>query len=776
MWSPRLPRLLFRTLLGRRLPTTVGMLHVPGLRGDVTVRRDRWGVPYIKATCATDGWFGLGFCQGQDRAFQIEMLARTVRGRLSELIGPKALPVDRLSRRIGFRRAAAEQIKSVDAGVRDELSAFASGVVAGVHRGQKRRAHEFAILGREPLSFDSLDALGVLGLLSFGLASNWDAELMRLAVLSHDGAESLRAIDPVYRDWFPVSAPTDCGPTQVVDHLARDLALFSETIDKSGCSNNWVVAGERTATGRPILANDPHLVPVLPPHWYLAHVTTPQWSVAGAAFVGTPGIAVGHNGVSAWGVTAGFVDSTDLFLERLGDDGESVLVDGRYVPCQTIRETIEVRGGATHVEDVIVTSRGPILSHVLEGFDQALSLRAVWLDDLPVRGLLRLPTARSFEAFRAELAEWPFASLNVVYADTGGTIGWQLAGQAPQRNRGAGTLPLPGWISENHWSGELVDFEKMPFLRDPEERFIATANNKPQADGVGPYLGADWLDGYRVARLRATLAERDDWSVESTLRLQLDTKSLVWEEIRDTILSVSATDTDVAMGLQLLREWDGDLDAGSSAASVFQFLLAGLYELVTSELSPESARIVLGAGCTRLLPHSTMGVRRAGHLSWLLRSNPPADDILAGVVGNAVRALRGRFGIKMTDWAWGKIRPLVLRHPLGVQPYLRPIFNRGPFPLGGDANTVAQAATDLLDPSGDVLLAPSLRVAIDVGNWDSCLFALPGGQSGNPLSPHYDDQLELWRAGDGIRIAWSEEAQAREVVSTLKLAADGEAN
>ena len=235
---------------------------------------------------------------------------------------------------------------------------------------------------------------------------------------------------------------------KAADRLAEDLAMFQETIGTGGGSNSWAVSGSRTRSGRPLLANDPHLAPAVPPHWYLARMQSPGWAVAGAALPGTPAIAVGHNGNCAWGVTAGLTDNTDLFLERIGTDGRSVLEDGEYVQCETRREVIRVRGAKPVEEEVLVTPRGPIISPALDGELGAVSMRAVWLDSLPVRGFLGTQEAKTFEEFRAPFADWPILPLNLVYADTHGNVGYQLVGQAPRRRRGFGTVPSAGWVPQ----------------------------------------------------------------------------------------------------------------------------------------------------------------------------------------------------------------------------------------------------------------------------------------------------------------------------------------
>lgn len=772
-----IPRLILQLLFGHRLPTTSGTLEIPGLARPILIRRDGYGIPYIEAETEEDAWYGLGFCQGQDRAFQLEGLLRIVRGTLAELTGAVGLPIDRLSRRIGFLRSAEAQLPIIDPQVRGVIQAFAQGATAGARLGGPKPAHEFALLRAEPTPYQPADVLGVLKLQSFLLASNWDVELVRLKILSEDGPEAVAALDPAYPDWLPATGPPGVAAGPVVDRLAEDLNVFTATAGYGGGSNNWALAAERTATGRPLVANDPHLAPLLPPHWYLAHVRTPDWAAAGACFAGAPGFPVGHNGFAAWGVTAGLVDNTDLFLEEIDPEERTVRQGDDFIPCEVRREVIQVKGGAPVEEEVLITPRGPIVGPALAGEPGAISLRATWLDPRPAAGLLQLHRATSFEAFRRTFEQWPALSLNVVYGDTSGCIGWQLVGEAPRRRKGWGTLPLPGWSRETGWTGEIVPFDEMPHLSNPATGFVATANNQPtQADG-GPFLGIDWIDGYRLARIVEALDSRRDWDLPGTQRLQIDQKSIPWQELRDLILAapVPPGAGEARQALSLLEAWDGVLGAGSPAAAVFELWLAEMIRRVVAARAPRAAEWALGAGFTPLAPNSILAMRRTGHLVRLLREQPEGwferswPEEMADALAAAVHSLKGRFGSDPQRWAWGQVRQLTLIHPVGSRPPLSRVFNLGPFPWGGDANTVGQAAAPPADPTANPVAIASLRMVVDVGNWEASRFALPGGQSGNPFSPHYADQLPFWQRGEGIPIAWSPAAVERATAATLRL-------
>jgi penicillin amidase len=763
-----------KLVLGSRLPHTRGILHLPGLHAALTIRRDAYGIPQVEAANDADAWFGLGFCQAQDRAFQLELRLRTQRGTLSQLFGEQTLGIDRLSRRIGFVEASVRQLAVLDADVRAQIEAFVAGINAGLSAGAERKAPEFALLRARPSTWRPEDVLGQGKLLSFALIGNWDVELTRYKVLTADGAQALRDLDPAPYPEDHVVAAANGAAGPAIDRVSEDLERLAAYVGTVGGSNAWAIAGSKTASGNPIVANDPHLEGALPPHWYLARLKTPEWSVAGASLVGAPGFGSGHNGFAAWGVTAGLADTVDLFIEDVAPDGRSVRRGDAWQPCDLRREMIEVKGRSSVTEDVLVTPRGPIVGPALAGEVGSISMRAVWLDAKPSRGFLLAHKARSYDEFRAEFERWPLLSQGVVYGDAAGTIAYRLVGETPRRLTGWGTLPLAGWDADTGWHEEGVPFEAMPESRDPAAGFVATANNKPAPeDAAAAFLGVDWLDGYRAGRISAAVTHRDGWDVESTLRLQMDLVSLPWREIRDIILNLPAATEEARFALRLLADWDGVVDAGSAAAAVYERFVSTMARRIAHARAPGSAAWALGRGFADLVQASTFAAGRTSRVLRRLREQPPGWfqrgwpeemlDALAEVVGR----LRADHGPMPETWAWGKLRPLTLEHPFGAVKALAPVFNRGPFPWGGDGNTVSQASGG--GRPGVPQVIASLRVAIEAGDWDNARFVLPGGQSGNPFSRHYDDMLPLWLRGDGVPIPWSEDAVAAATVNTLRL-------
>ncbi len=762
-------RTLVRRTLGKRLPITSGKLSISGLESPITIRRDRYGIPMIEAASEHDAFFALGFCHAQDRAGQLEVLLRLGRGTISEMAGPRTIGADRICRRVGFRFAADQQWTILPERSRNLIAAYTNGINAGYAHGFRRRPHEFVVLGIRPTPWEPADVLAYAKVQPWFMSSNWDAELARLRILIADGPEALKALDPLAVD----SSAIDSRPSTMsaLLRLEQDIAALLEVMPLGGGSNNWVIAPSRTTTGRPILCNDPHLAAQLPAPWYLVSIRTPDWAVAGASFVGSPAVPCGHNGFAAWGVTAGLTDNTDLFLEELRREGDTwqYRQGDRWLPCGIRLEEIRVKGAAPVVEEVLSTSRGPIINPVLHDTPEAISLRAVWLDALPLDGWLSAMRAKSFEEFRSPFHAWPGFSMNLVYADVTGKTAWQLVGQIPVRKRGNGMLPMAGWDDRNGWQPELVPFEEMPFVEDPPEGFFATANNRPVQKEGGPFLGEDFLDHYRHQVIVEELASREKWDLASAASVQMSVKSIPWREAREVIIGLA----DSSLRYRF-EAWDGRIAADSWPAAIFEIFLAWMAKKVAEAKAPKAWEWVAGKGSSILNPFGFFGYRRMAHLIELMKRQPPGwfeegwqEAIRLILVEAEVDLLSITDVIRKPNW--GKLRPLTLQHMLMGHSPLRSAFNLGPFPIGGDEHTPNHASVMPLDPLGPVKSLPNLRATIDVGEWANSRFVLAGGQSGNPFSPHYADLLPLWQKGNGVPIAFTPEEMRTAAVTELRL-------
>lgn len=762
--------------LGSRLPTLNGSVSAP-VHGKATIRRDAHGVAYIEAQNDHDAFFSLGFVQGQDRAFQLELFLRIARGTLSALVGKDAIDADRLSRRIGFFRIGKAQLAGLDAQSLDDLEAFTRGLNFGAGHGQ--RPHELKLLGARSTPWEPADVLAVLQFMTFGLSSNWDAELARLHVLQSDGPEALLALeaaDPALleRDARALGRlASDIELLQAAEQFAHDAAQATSAARIGAASNNWVLAPSRTVTGRPLLACDPHLAPTIPAPWHLAHLRTPEWALSGAFFVGQPHNTYGHNDALAWGVTSGHSDNTDLFVEKLGPGGETALRGDQWVKCTVREERIEVRGAPPVIERVVETPTGPVVTPVVRAGGTALSLRGTWMAVRPIRAY-QLYRAKTVHEGRQCFESWPAEVENRLFADTQGNIAWQLGGDLPVRKKGHGLLPMPAWDDGAGWEKEPLPFEKLPHAVNPAAGFLATANAAPPKTEA--WLGADWLDGARHRRIHELLEAKRGWTLDEAQAMQIDRTNIYWRDLKGPLLAaIDPPPTGGENAARLLKGFQGVVGPGSCAASVFELVFASLMVRAVKAKAPRAWRQAIGEGLNDVLEHGIMGLRRPAMLVRLLLEQPEGwfrggwREEIRGALVDAERQLTEAAGPDPHRWTWGTVRPLWLKHAMHKVPVLKNIFDVGPIAGGGDASTLWQAGSPFDHPLSNTIGVANLRMVLDVGNWEGSRWVLLGGQSGNPLSPHYADQVPRWEKGEVISMAWSPAAVQSAAVATLQL-------
>ncbi|HET9960180.1 MAG TPA: penicillin acylase family protein [Polyangiaceae bacterium] len=775
-----LSALALRGLLGSRKPIHTGRFRVACQR-ELSVRRDGFGVAYIDAQNEADAWFGLGFCHAQDRAGQLEVTLRLTRGTLSELVGREGLHVDRAVRLIGFSRAAARQLETFDPQTRAQLEAYTAGINAAFACGAAPRSHEHVLLRSPMTPWQPADCIA-LGLLTCCfLPSNWDLELARLLIWCHDGPDAVAKVDPNFRR-HPSNGQT---PSELF--LAEDLSALQRFLGPLGGSNAWAVAPHKTAHGRALLANDPHLPANLPNLGYLARVVCPSFEVTGVSLIGIPAFITGHNGYAAWGTTAAHVDNVDLFLEELGPGGKTVREGQDFVPIQVETQSIVVKGEAPLELEVASTARGPIVarsSSPEQGFFRhvpgvgganALSFAATWLEPRPTRALLGLHHVRSFEEFRETCAAATGCSYSLVYADPE-SIGWLMASEVPRRKSGYGSLPLPGWSPHVGWIKPAIPAQRLPWSRNPESGFVSCANDDPvreHAEDV--FLGHDFLDHQRKTRIGEVLREGSEFTIESMQRLQMDVLSIPFRELRSSLIELRPKQALAQRAVELLAAWDGQATSDSVAATVFELFLSELGQRVCAQAAPRAWQFALGQSVSHLIPGTTFNYRRGSFLVRWIRDSltGTSRESFAVELGDALHdvmlTLRTRFGEREADWVWGAVRPLQLRHRLGTVQPLAAWFNRGPYRGLGNSTTINMASVDIRMPLRTPTITAHLRAVYEIGNFEASRFVLLGGQSGNPLSAHYTDLVPFWQRGEGVPIHCAEAAIDRHAVAELRL-------
>jgi penicillin G amidase len=744
-------------LFRRPLPQTEGELRVDGIEAQVEISRDRWGMPRVIAATAPDVWFGQGFVHGQDRLWQCSLQRRVAQGRLSEIAGAEGLKVDRLMRTLGLYRTALREETELDPELRSLLDAYCAGMNRAAEAASPLPA-EFQILRLDFEPWRPADMLAGAKLLSFGLSTNWERELLRADLVRHLGEEIAARIDPTYPKGNPVVlTPGEAFNGDALE-LAEQIGAVRSAIGLAGAasgSNNWAISGERSATGGPLLAGDPHLPSGMPGIWHQASLEIGDRFCRGASIPGIPGISLGQNNDVAWAFTNVMADIEDLYVERI--DGESYEFEGVRHPLEIVEEEIRVKGEDEPVRlEVRITRHGPIVNEAL-GADagQPLALRWGALDhkgiDHANLGVFH-PTSGRELVDLLEGVTMPVS--NLVWADRDGHIGYKLMGRIPKRPGGCPDLPKPGWTSEFEWDGD-VPYEDLPELTDPEAGYIVTANNRIVDDSYPHHISSDYLDGYRASRIETLIEATPEHDLDGFQRMQTDLYSIPGDEVVHRLARLSPTGQRETRAIETLKSWDRRLSPDSIAASIYQAFLL--------RLAREFTRAVIGDRdlAERYLDRATNGFTTHVTSPWrwhahLLAMWEEGDDELIGRDWDtlALDALRGglddlgtRFGPDPEGWRWGKVHELSFPHALGAaNPAFEWIFNRT-VQTGGGQETVAQIAYDPNDPYA-AIWAPSWRMVADPRRPEDSRWQDFTGQSGHAWSRHYDDLQPRWLAGE----------------------------
>lgn len=797
--------------LRRFLPQTEGSVRLDGVAGRVEIVRDRWGVPHIYAGSEEDLFFAMGYVHAQDRMWQMELQRRAGAGRLAEVLGEAALPIDRAFRTLGLNRAAEAEAASLSGETRQVLQSYAAGVNAYMRRQRGSLGVEFRLLGFEPQPWRPVDSLYWAKVLAANLSGNWTSEVLRSRLARQVGAERAADLEPAYPASNPVSAHSQPGqPGQPngwrSDALRDALKLVEQMLGgpvaapasrtplagviplTPGASNQWVVNGAHSATGQPLLANDTHMMVAMPALWYQVHLSGGRYQVTGVSLPGIPGVVIGHNDHCAWGMTTGWQDSQDLYVEKVNPaNPHEFEFQGRWEKAQVVREVILVKGrSGPVVEEVLVTRHGPIVSQLV-GETQPLALRWTAHDvSDPIGDFLALNRAGNWEEFRGALAGWATPPHNFVYADRAGNIGFVQAGWTPVRARGHGMAPVPGWTGDYEWQ-RFLTIDEVPQAFNPEQGWIAIANNLVVDAGYPHFLSADLEDPVRATRIAELLQSGERFSVNEFSRWQRDTVSAHARRFVKHLLKIQPTNSREAAVMELLRAWDGAIEADSVAASIYHLCqLNTLRQLFARHLG-DHADGYIGVDITGLGDFSTYIGRSSVRLLEML-DNPrdtdwlrdpetgipePKSELLHRALRITLHQLKTHYGGDMDAWTWGRLHRVEFAHIAGAVKPLNLLFNRGPYPLGGDNDTLLRATTRPEFPFKTVGTIDALRFVADVGNWDRSQIMVAGGQSGHVASKHYDDLIPLWREGLTIPMLFSREAVNRNAQAHLTLKPKG---
>ena len=822
---------LAATVVRRPLPDDAGTLDLPGLTAEVTVLRDARGVPSIYADDAEDLFRAQGFVHAQDRFFEMDYRRHVTAGRLSELVGEneEALAADTVIRTFGWREVAEQEWGLISPESRRYLTAYADGVNAYLdQRDAESLAVEYTVLGlqmdlAEPERWDPVDSLAWLKAMAWDLRGNYDDELSRAQ--SYSTVRDAARVDELFPRYpqdvnlpileaatAPVLTSDEVQASYLLDgDLQRALDLAEQALDAvphllgegdGTGSNSWVVAGEHTASGAPLLANDPHLTISAPGIWtqmglYCTEVSAEcPFAVSGFTFSGFPGVIIGHNADLAWGLTNLGADVTDFFIERTNVGDGTYLRDGQQVAMTVRTEVIEVNGGEPVEVEVRSTVHGPIISSALgvsrattapmpEGARGTSEISLGWTALQPGRtadAVFAFNTAADARDIAAAAELFAVPSQNIVFATTDGHIGYQAPGRIPVRARvtdgpvpSDGTWPRPGWDSRYDWQG-YVDPAQMPAVLDPASGILVAANQAVTPAGTGPFLTVDWDYGYRAQRIResleAAIAEGTKIDAASTNTLQNDEWSPYAAELLPALLEAPVEDDFTGQGVDLLREWDGVQSADSAAAAYFAAVWSTLLELTFWDDLPQDE---WPSGDSRWLEVVKRLLEEPDNPWWDDRRTvnvvESRDEILSRTLTTARLDLTVDLGKDAGDWQWGRLHTAAPQHPvLGgdtVPDPVRQLVNPRPLAVGGGSSIVDATAWDAASGSYEVTSGPSMRMVVDLGDLDASTWVNLTGVSGHPGSVHYTDQFSAW--ADGETFPWPftpaavEEASGREL-------------
>ncbi len=710
----------------------VESLSVPGLTASVEVRRDRWGVPHIYALSQHDLFFAQGFVAAQDRLFQMEMWRRQGEGRLAEVLGASAVERDRFARLFTYRGSMTREWAAYGADTKAIVTAFVAGVNAWIARAGDALPPEFAMLGFRPEPWDiTVPLVRATGLSGVG---NGSSEVLRAQLVAAIGAtrvQELLPADPV-RTLDPAPG-LDLAGIGMASLGGFGGAFADVAYNRIEGSNNWVVNGTKTSTGRPILANDPHRVITNPAVRYLTHLVAPGWNVIGAGEPSSPGVAIGHNDRIAFGLTVVGMDQQDVYVEALGACAGSA---AGALDCYRHRnswrrlrqqiDTIRVKGEAQRVVTLQFTVHGPIVS-IDTARRRAFAVRSVHSEPgtASYLGSLALDRARNWAQFEAAMTKWLMPSENMVYADVDGNIGWIAAGLMPRRSW-SGLLPVPG-DGTREWSG-FVPGRQLPRSYNPASGYINTSNDNILPRGYTIPISYEWATRYRVDRVREVLRSSQRFTIEDFAKLQHDDKSLLAAALLPFLRSASdrtasASRTDVA----LLTAWNERMSREQSAPTLFAAWAPALYRRAI-------ARETVGIGESAALLASRPSYDWLEKYLQRHQGTPALDSIVLGALDDANADVTRRFGADQSAWAWGKVHTASFRHPLSAA------FDLAPASRSGDGNTVnATGGANFRQTAG-----ASFREVIDLADFDRSIVTNVPGQSADPRSPHYADLLPLW--------------------------------
>ena len=748
----------------RRVPPMEGTRTASGLSRKVEIARDEWGVPHVLAETDDDLFFGYGYATAQDRLWQLDYYRRKARGRLSEVVGPSGIEIDTVSHTIGLERTAEENLSRFPEKTKRRLQAYTDGINSFMEESRSNLPIEFDLLGYEPHEWTPLDSVAIWQEFRWYLTG-------RLPIIAiPDLAKRALGEGPLLDDFITGEAEDESiVPRGSYSPARTGQVPVGEVLgdpDEGIGSNNWVVSGQKSTSGAPMVASDPHIAFGAVSCWYEVHLSGPEMNVAGAGYVGVPGIVFGRNETLAWGVTNNICSQRDIYREQEHPDRPGHFrFDDEWRPAKQETVEIAVKGEGAHTITVTRTHNGPIVDALLpEPLRTTDKVSARWLgtgfgDEITC--MLDLAAARNSDEAREALRDWIVPTWSYVFGDVEGHIAYQAVGRIPIREQW-NRERRPGWDPAHQWRG-FIPYDALPAVSDPDEGYARSANNRTAPEDYPYPLSGTWSSGYRALRIRQMLEEKQQFSREDFARMQTDTLSMRAVEALPPLVETlkRSSDPRVLEAAEFLSAWNGRMDVDEVGASIFEFFFAEWSTAVAAErFTGDEVPLVAGAisgFAVRLLADDKHGY---------LHSSSREDAVVACMV-RALDELTERLGPDVSEWRWGRIHKITLNHLLSDRGDLSDLLRRGGQPVGGNGITVSNTG---FDPNYLASIGANWRHNADLADDPPGLWAVDAtGQSGHPGSPHYGDQLTEWLAGRHHYLPLDRERVQAQAAQTLTL-------
>jgi penicillin amidase len=737
-----------------------GKIDIKGLEGSAKIDWDKYGVPHATVQTELDMWFIQGFLHAVDRLWGMERTRRFVKGTLSEIIGAGGLAPDKFFRRVGPMRAAEKEWDSLEKEGKNVIEAYANGVNAFIELGLPLPI-EFELLNYVPAKWSPLDVTGRWKLIAHSQSLSGHAKISRLQMLQVLGIEKFKKIFPYYPVDAPVMVPMgELAGDMTINNLQ---SLFENAYSQIGFlqgtgSNNWAVDGTMTESGYPLLAGDPHLAVTVPCFWHVQHIIGPEFSFTGASMPGVPGVTYyGHNGHTAWSLTTAGVDAQDLYFEKIRDTKTpEYLFRNEWLPADKHEEHIYVKGQSEPViETIYETHHGPIIQDPIGSSEYSISMN--W------SGKETQQTFSSFKAMHSsknvnELVEahrkWT-THTNRILADNGGNIAYILSGQVPIRSNNVPNLfPVPGWTGEHEWVGE-IPFEEMPRQINPSNHYLNTSNNMIVSNDFPYYINATGTP-YRGQRVKELLLKNNNHNLKTFSEIQMDTFSIPGLRLKKRLSLIKTTSENGEKTKALLNSWNGDLSSDS---------LGSIYEIVRWRIHVNILNPIRDAMLGVKPAEDSLRVHMTAIENLICENDNSIfdldilpfenwDDCLIQCLDESGEFLTHKFGNDPENWKWGNIHNIIFRHGNGRKEPEASLLNVGPFSVPGSGDTICNF-NHTSGPDFRATSMPSFRQIIDLSDFSKSVFIIPPGNSGDQSSPHYNDNVAKYFAGEYNPLLWN---------------------